>query len=84
MTTYALQRKEASSMATIRRGCSLAAPSTTIRRGSTPLSVYKRGDDAGAATRSWCARRVRRAVRAAVEDAWGKRPAVKVLVTQLR
>ena len=27
---------------------------------------------------------VRRAVRAAVEDAWGKRPATKVLVTQLR
>ena len=27
---------------------------------------------------------VRRAVRSAVEDAWGKRPATKVLVTQLR
>jgi ribonuclease J len=26
---------------------------------------------------------VRRAVRSAVEDAWGKRPAAKVLVTQL-
>ena len=27
---------------------------------------------------------VRRAVRSAVEDAWGKRPIAKVLVTQLR
>jgi len=70
-------------MATIRRGCSLAAPSTTIRRGLDPAFRLQARRRRRRRDKELVREAVRRAVRAAVEDAWGKRPAVKVLVTQL-